>query len=579
MELVYLWVEEYKNIKNQRFNFSPRFTCEYDEDKNELTIEEKKDYVSIFPDKINVTAIVGENGSGKSGLLEEIFNIVSSKIIVIFINNKFYMQNSDELHINNTTPYKSIPFKELNFHKKSLQVHSDFLKVYDVIDAYTYGNQGTEFSNLYYQMLHKEDSALLDLKLLRQNVFKLIFTHYEVFKSDIFMYRPIQILITTPQLEFKHKISFDLSNEDNNDELLFRIGIVEKIIETLVQEANDSEDILDKLYVYLLLKYIRNIKNIEDLNQLDIYDASLYVNQEEESHYKIEDFEEAIRKRAFQDKELVKEAVGHAKERKIEAYEYMCNKLTDDLGKATEIEDFYDLISTHENEFFTLNKLGFFNIDFLDETKRRFFDLSHGERKFFTDSLILFDAIIKKQETDLLICLDEPDVSLHPQWQKKYIDELIKMLSKIDKKIHFIITSHSPFILSDVPKENIIFLKKGTDGNCKNITEETNIETFGANIHSLLSHGFFMNDGLIGDFAKEKINKAIEYLNKKKITKKEMAYCTNIISIIGEPILKSTLQAMLHSKETKLDKLKRQQKAIEEAIKREEQKVKLNDKN
>ena len=24
MELVYLWVEEYKNIKNQGFNFSPR---------------------------------------------------------------------------------------------------------------------------------------------------------------------------------------------------------------------------------------------------------------------------------------------------------------------------------------------------------------------------------------------------------------------------------------------------------------------------------------------------------------------------------------------------------------------------
>ena len=32
MELVYLWVEEYKNIKRQGFNFSPRFECRfYDE--------------------------------------------------------------------------------------------------------------------------------------------------------------------------------------------------------------------------------------------------------------------------------------------------------------------------------------------------------------------------------------------------------------------------------------------------------------------------------------------------------------------------------------------------------------------
>ncbi len=64
MELVYLWVEKYKNIEKQGFNFSPRFECKYKDDK--LTIEEKKDYVSIFPENINVTAIVGENGSGSS---------------------------------------------------------------------------------------------------------------------------------------------------------------------------------------------------------------------------------------------------------------------------------------------------------------------------------------------------------------------------------------------------------------------------------------------------------------------------------------------------------------------------------
>jgi len=32
MELVYLWVEDYKNIHEQGFNFSPQFSCEYDEE-------------------------------------------------------------------------------------------------------------------------------------------------------------------------------------------------------------------------------------------------------------------------------------------------------------------------------------------------------------------------------------------------------------------------------------------------------------------------------------------------------------------------------------------------------------------
>ena len=79
MELVYLWVEEYKNIKNQGFNFSPRFECKYDEDTKELSIDEKKNYTSIFPENINITAIVGENGSGKSSLLTGITN---GKIII-----------------------------------------------------------------------------------------------------------------------------------------------------------------------------------------------------------------------------------------------------------------------------------------------------------------------------------------------------------------------------------------------------------------------------------------------------------------------------------------------------------------
>jgi len=53
MELVYLWVEEYKNIHKQGFNFSPKFNCHYDEDTNELTINENDDYNiwSYFSDK------------------------------------------------------------------------------------------------------------------------------------------------------------------------------------------------------------------------------------------------------------------------------------------------------------------------------------------------------------------------------------------------------------------------------------------------------------------------------------------------------------------------------------------------
>ena len=79
MELVYLWVEKYKNIIEQGFDFSPRFECKYKDGNLTICDKEKKEskdneYLeNFFGDKINVTAIVGENGSGKSNILEMLF--------------------------------------------------------------------------------------------------------------------------------------------------------------------------------------------------------------------------------------------------------------------------------------------------------------------------------------------------------------------------------------------------------------------------------------------------------------------------------------------------------------------------
>lgn len=157
--------------------------------------------------------------------------------------------------------------------------------------------------------------------------------------------------------------------------------------------------------------------------------------------------------------------------------------------------------------------------------------------------------------------LDEVEMGLHPQWQKEFIALLLKVLEKSAKRFYFqiIITSYSPFILSDLPKENVIFLEKYTKeeieensleqkvGNCKNASNEIEINPFGANIHTLLSHGFFMKNGLMGEFAKTKINEIIDYLNDEK-TIDEISTPQNqiksVIDNIGEDLLRVKLTDM-----------------------------------
>ncbi len=86
MELVYLWIEDYKNIKGQDFNLSPKFECNYDEKNNELTIDKNNDCLeNFFGENINVTAIVGENGSGKSSIMDIIQECVENNLYTEYI--------------------------------------------------------------------------------------------------------------------------------------------------------------------------------------------------------------------------------------------------------------------------------------------------------------------------------------------------------------------------------------------------------------------------------------------------------------------------------------------------------------
>jgi len=180
--------------------------------------------------------------------------------------------------------------------------------------------------------------------------------------------------------------------------------------------------------------------------------------------------------------------------------------------------------------------------------------LSNGEKHLLSVLLSISKIVYTKDRTEsILIFLDELESELHPEWQRTIISELINSCNS-SSKIHFIITSHSPFILSDLPKQNIIFLDKDEKGNCKVVDElKEKKQTFGANIHTLLSDSFFMEDGLMGEFAKSKIEDVINFLQEKKTTIKSHKEAKQIIDIIGEPVLQMRLEKMLDDYKVKKD--------------------------
>ena len=70
-----------------------------------------------------------------------------------------------------------------------------------------------------------------------------------------------------------------------------------------------------------------------------------------------------------------------------------------------------------------------------------FQDYTAGEKNDF----IMFFDLIFRAKNDSIILIDEPEISLHINWQEKFIDNLLLALS--GKKCQIIISTHSPDII------------------------------------------------------------------------------------------------------------------------------------
>ncbi|MEY5049780.1 MAG: hypothetical protein RLZZ175_3139 [Bacteroidota bacterium] len=205
----------------------------------------------------------------------------------------------------------------------------------------------------------------------------------------------------------------------------------------------------------------------------------------------------------------------------------------------------------------------FFDKEIVLENNLLLNSLSSGEKqKIFSISSIAYhlinlnsvNSIIYKKYNYVNLVLDEIELYYHPDWQRKFIFELRDYLSKINPQyldniagLNLLFLTHSPFILSDIPSNNVLKLFEG-----KIVKEEVK-ETFGANIHLQLRESFFMKGGLIGEFSKEKIHQLINDLKKEKIgddmlDEKERIYSNKIINMIGEPLLKERLVELYRTK-------------------------------
>lgn len=155
------------------------------------------------------------------------------------------------------------------------------------------------------------------------------------------------------------------------------------------------------------------------------------------------------------------------------------------------------------------------------------------------------------------IMLDEVELYFHPDLQRRFIKLLIDSIGGLDlpsnSGVNITLVTHSPFVLSDIPESNIMFLSR-------NKGDRINGGTFAANIHDLFNNTFIL-ENTIGEFAQEQLKELISCYNfigntqtpasgwkivsKDFLTKRKKHKYAYLSQIIGDDYLKSEISDMV----------------------------------
>jgi predicted ATPase len=161
----------------------------------------------------------------------------------------------------------------------------------------------------------------------------------------------------------------------------------------------------------------------------------------------------------------------------------------------------------------TLHSLDILSYPYIGFNKGdKYFELQHtssGEYHFISGII----GLLAKITDNSLIIIDEPENSLHPNWQMKYIG-FIKSIFSQYKSCHFIIASHSHFMVSDLePKSSFILgLVRNQERRTEAISIPTN--TYGWSAEEILLK-IFQVSSTRNYYLSEKLETIFELISKE----------------------------------------------------------------
>ncbi|SME45599.1 hypothetical protein BACERE00185_05023 [Bacillus mobilis] len=626
MELVYAWVEKFRNYKDVELNFTEKFIIKFDKYNKKIKITLNKSYIDIYPKYItNINAVVGKNGVGKTNLLDVLgikpedrnknnaeFEVIYKKrkgvfykipddieaeikhSIYFFIyymgkddNNQdlFCFEGNDIESFRKIIKFESGTEKDIQYwkskywfaficnYREEMLIHKCDLNVtWGEYREYlpenrmgAYVDTKTEkdklvivslrenLSDKYYDYSSTRPIDGYRISVPRRNAYfqsKLLAMKVQMLYKQL--HNPKRLLFRNDMYTLKINYKkYSLSDDDGR-----------KLKLKSTSKLNEREKKVCKVLEFFVHYFVGSIT--DDVNsEVSVNKEKIYyaINLESWDFKGVKDYYYNIIKRMsdayMKDTDVTQQILKHYKalaevlsrNKKINFHK---NYISIDITKQVNMKELLQVIDVTVDEKvhsdFGENASAFG--DFFDYSIE---DLSDGEAAYLGFFASLYEQVsfLTPNKERYIILLDEPETRMHPELTRNFIDEMILFLGDIHedkKKFQIIISTHSPFILSDIQSNNIIYLEKDGSGYCKPL--RTRLNTFGANIHTLLKDGFFMHSTM-GEFATKKIKEVISSINNsdvEEVTEEQKDEWLYIINSIGEPLIQRRIMKMFNDK-------------------------------
>lgn len=599
---IYMYVEDYKGLKDFEITFNNNYEVKYNREKDTLSINKKcesannniENFYSIDKTKGNIDSInllIGKNGSGKTSILEMLnMNYFEKK------KRKSYFDKL-EIEINYMILYKSSKDDE-NFIFEEQYIAKKFTKRKEIEEIriqeeiYESQDDGNYIENtgvLKFSFKEKiMKAAMREAKFEQKNIgglkkltlYKLNIGLENGSKGKIYNYlvnanteenfENSYLTLQIPNLyepekikEIKDKIIDVNSNESIDD--LIRLYDINK--------NNLKDTILNNYFNFIYSEIIwRNLsENSKTKKELKERKKELLklLNNESSVYRKfeilLEEYENSINNRIKINKEkyqiiekvadLIDNIVSKIesenemdienKDEIIRKFKISCKEKNKEvLELLKEYDDFY--IPKIERDLIDFGNSLFKEVEFIKIEEE---GLSDGEKVklgYFSTLYSILNGEFKNKKYVTLL-FDEVETYLHPEWCRRFLYELIEELGRYEcKKFKLIFATHSPFLIADVLAKDCIYLNKDEEGKIQAEIKE-DVKTFGANIIDLFKNTMFL-ESTFGKFATDKIKGVVDKIEKAEKYSDIKHEVDFIINEIGEKLISNKLKSMIESK-------------------------------